>query len=703
LRAHSAGRRRGRLNQIGIDVGGTFTDVFLVAGDGQLVVHKVPSTPTDIASCVLDAMQGACTKATLGLDDLDMVFHGSTVATNALLQRSGAKVGLITTRGFRDVLHIARHKRPLNFSLYQELPWQKWPLVPRRLRIPVTERMGAPSGEVATPLAEEEVRAAIAELARQGVEAVAVCFLHSYLNPAHEQRVAELLAEELPDVFVSLRHNVCPEYREYEAFNTVAVNAYVGPATGQYLGRLTTRLAEAGVAAEIHFMTSSGGVEPGRVVSLKPVNMLLSGPVAGVVGGMAAGKSAGFENVITFDVGGTSADIGVIHRGVVRHKHWLDNQIGGLHLRLSMVDVSAIGAGGGSIAYLDRGGMLQVGPRSAGAEPGPVCYGQGGTQPTVTDAQLVLGRLSESAFLGGRMPISRLLAERAIEEQVAAPLGLSITEAAAGIVRIATSHMTGAIELNSVRRGYDPREFALVAFGGAGPMFAPDIATELQIPDIVAPRFPGIASAMGLLGADVVHTYPGTVVSLLANVSHDDLQRRFDAMEQQARRQLEADGFDLSDTSVQRFTECRYAGQGYEIRDEAPLGTVDDAWVAEVTERFHQVHEREYANAFRDSEVELVNIGVIGVGRIVEPEVPEVRAARAGSTPEPTGERDVWFEGAGVTASRVYERALLLAGHGIGGPGVIEQEDSTVLVPPGWHARVDLPGNIVISRRGKEA
>ena len=557
--------------------------MFLVADDGRLVVHKVPSTPADIAGGVVDAMQGACTKASLGLGDLGMVFHGSTVATNAVLQRSGAKVGLITTRGFRDVLHIARHKRPLNFSLYQELPWQKWPIVPRRLRIPVTERMRAPSGDVAAPLDEDEVRAAIAELSGKGVEAVAVCFLHSYLNPAHEQRVAELLAEEFPDAFVSLRHDVCPEYREYEAFNTVAVNAYVGPVTGEYLGRLTTRIAEAGVSAEIHVMTSSGGVEPGQAVSRKPVNMLLSGPIAGVVGGMGAGKSAGFENVITFDVGGTSADIGVIYRGVVRHKHWLDNQIGGLHLRLSMVDVSAIGAGGGSIAYLDRGGMLQVGPRSAGAEPGPVCYAQGGTEPTVTDAQLVLGRLTESSFLGGRMPISRSLAEQAIEEQIAAPLGLSITEAAAGIVRIATSHMTGAIELNSVRRGYDPREFALVAFGGAGPMFAPDIATELQIPDIVAPRFPGIASAMGLLGTDVVHTYPGTVVSLLANVSHDDLQRRFDAMEQQARRQLETDGFDLADTSVRRFTECRYAGQGYEIREEAPLGTVDDAWVAEVT------------------------------------------------------------------------------------------------------------------------
>ena len=353
----------------------------------------------------------------------------------------------------------------------------------------------------------------------------------------------------------------------------------------------------------------------------------------------------------------------------------------------------------GSIAYVDRGGMLQVGPRSAGAEPGPVCYGLGGTESTVTDAQLVLGRLSESSFLGGRMSISRELAERSIREQIAEPLGLEVNDAAAGIVRVATSHMTGAIELNSVRRGYDPREFALVAFGGAGPMFAPDIARELQIPHIVAPRFPGIASAMGLLGADVVHTYTGTVVGLLGKLAPEDLSRRFADMEERARNQLAADGFATADTAVRRFTECRYAGQGYEIRVEAPPGPIDSAWIAEVAERFHRAHEREYANAFRDSEIEVVNIGVTGVGHIAEPEVPEPAAAPEGSTAEPIGERDAWFEGGGMTPSGVYARDALLAGHRLEGPAVIEQEDSTVLVPPGMGAVVDQAGNIVISRR----
>jgi N-methylhydantoinase A/oxoprolinase/acetone carboxylase beta subunit len=686
------------VKQIGVDVGGTFTDVFLVGDAGEVVVHKVPSTPDDSSVGTVDGMRGACDRAGMDMSALDMVFHGSTVATNAVLQRSGAKVGLITTEGFRDILHIARHKRPMNFSLYQELPWQKWPLVPRRLRLTVAERVHPPDGEVLRPLDESGVRAAVRRLKEEGVEAVAVCFLHSYLNPQHERRVGEILAEEFPEAFVSLRHQVTPEYREYESFNTVAVNAYVGPVTSAYMERLAKRVGEAGISGEIHFMTSTGGVESTDAVARKPVNMLLSGPVAGVLGGMAAGRSAGFENVITFDVGGTSADIGVIHEGQVRHKHWLDNEVGGFHLRTSMVDISTIGAGGGSIAYIDRGGMLQVGPRSAGAQPGPACYGLGGEDPTVTDAQLVLGRLSEESFLGGRMSVSRDAAEVAIRTQIAEPLGMTVEEAAAGIVRIATAHMTQAIELNSVRKGFDPREFALLAFGGAGPVFAPDIASELEIPDIVAPRYPGIASAMGLLGSDMVHDFRGTVVAVLGALDHDALELRFKEMETQAREQLVRDGFADGDTRVTRYLECRYAGQGYEIRYDAPEGTVDADWVEAARQGFHRVHEREYAHAFEESEVELVNVGVEGVGRIPEIEPPQLGIAN-GTPAAPTGRRDVWFEDAGaMVAADVYARSQLLAGHEITGPAVIEQEDSTVLVPPNLTGRVDRAGNIVISR-----
>ena len=682
------------MRQIAVDVGGTFTDVFLLGDGGDLIVHKVPSTPKDPSIATVEGMGGACEKAGMRLSDLDLVFHGTTVATNTVLQRSGARVGLVTTEGFRDVLHIARHKKPMNYSLYQELPWQKQPLVPRYLRLPVTERV-EPPGVVTKPLDEAAVLDAIGTLRDEQVEAVAVCFLHSYMDPSHELRVAQLLEEQLPGLFVSLRHEVCPEYREYEAFNTVVVNAYVGPVTGEYLARLSRRLGEEGVQGDVLFMTSSGGVEPTETVSRRPVSMLLSGPAGGVIGGRETGQAAGFQNLITLDVGGTSADIGVIHEGQVRHKHWLENQIGGFHLRLSMIDVATIGAGGGSVAYVDRGGMLQVGPRSAGADPGPACYRRGGTEPTVTDAQLVLGRLNEASFLGGRMSISLSHATRAIQEQVATPLGLALDEAAAGIVRVATSHMIDAIELNSVRKGLDPRDFALVAFGGAGPLFAPDIARELAIPAIVAPRFPGIASAMGLLSSDVIHSYSVSLITLLTETAQANVEAAYANLEREARAQLARDGFEQDRTTVARYAECRYAGQGYEIRVGAPTGLGAPEWVDAIAEAFHAAHEREFAHAFRDGRVEIVNVGVNGRGHLggvrLEP------LAEASGPPRSSGERPVWFGGHGMVATPVYDRSELRAGQGLQGPTLVEQEDSTVLVPPALSAQVGADGTIVIS------
>jgi N-methylhydantoinase A/oxoprolinase/acetone carboxylase beta subunit len=687
------------VRQIAVDVGGTFTDVFLLDDGGELIVHKVPSTPQDPSIATIEGMAGACEKAGLELSDLDLVFHGTTVATNTVLQRSGARVGLLTTEGFRDVLHIARHKKPLNYSLYQELPWQRQPLVPRHLRLAVPERV-EPPGVVTKPLDETAVAQAITTLRDEQVEAVAVCFLHSYLDPAHEKRVAKLLEEQFPGPFVSLRHEVCPEYREYEAFNTVVVNAYVGPIMGEYLARLSRRLGDEGVEGDVLFMTSSGGVEPTETVSRRPVSMLLSGPAGGVIAGREAGRSARFENSITLDVGGTSADIGVIHEGKLRHKHWLENQVGGFHLRLSMLDVATIGAGGGSVAYVDRGGMLQVGPRSAGADPGPACYGRGGLEPTVTDAQLVLGRLDEKSFLGGRMTISLERAARAVEENVARPLSLSLEDAAAGIVRVATSHMIDAIELNSVRKGLDPRDFALVAFGGAGPLFAPDIARELAIPAIVAPRFPGIASAMGLLGSDVVHTYSVSLIKPLTKAAQAQMEAAYTELEAQALAQLARDGFEREAMSVERYAECRYAGQGYEIRVAAPTGLAAAEWVAAIAEAFHAAHEREFAHAFRDARIEIVNVGLHGRGHLAG--VRLERLPTAAEPPHAAGQRDVWFDGHGMARTPVFDRASLHSGHLLDGPALIEQEDSTVLIPPSLAGRVEAEGSIVISGRQAE-
>lgn len=683
------------MRRIGVDVGGTFTDVFLVA-DQRIVIHKIPSTPDDPSRATVDGMVSACEKVQLEVGDLDLVFHGTTVATNTLLERNGATVGLITTEGFRDVLHIARHKRPLNFSLYQDLPWQTRPIVPRRRRLTVPERVEPPDGRVTKPLDESAVRVAARRLAEEGISAVAVCFLHSYLNPAHERRVAEILAEELPGIYLSLRHEVCPEYREYEAFNTVAINAYVGPTTGRYLGRLASELREKGVESPTLLMTSTGGVESADAVTKKPVTMLLSGPVAGVIGGLAAGQSAGFSNLITLDVGGTSADIGVIHDGRLRHKHWLDNEIGGLGLRMPMIDVSTIGAGGGSVAFIDGGGMLQVGPRSAGAKPGPACYGTGGVEPTVTDAQLVLGRLSEEAFLGGRIAISRALAERAIDERIAKPLGLTLVEAAAGIVRIATSHMVAAIELNSVRRGYDPRDFRLVAFGGAGPLFAGDISHELGIPGTIIPRFPGIVAAMGLLTSDVVHAFSASFIQALDSVTPAELGARFAAIEKAATDQLGAEGFPAAAVVLRRYTECRYAGQGYEVRVDGSPGPIDDRWIAALAVAFHREHAREYSHDFPHGTVELVTIGVEAVGALDR--VDLMQLAIDGHHAVGQSHREVWFEEAGaMLKTAIHARQELGRGARLNGPALIEQEDSTVLIPPGSMAETDSAGNILIS------
>ena len=417
---------------------------------------------------------------------------------------------MITTEGMRDILHIARHKKPLNFSLQQELPWQSRPLVKRRHRLTVKERVTVPHGDVLVPLDEDEVRERVRELRAADVEAVAVCFLHSYLNPAHEQRVKEILLEEFPEAYLSVSNEVLPLYREFERFSTVALNAYVGPKVSRYVARFDDAMLEAGFSHGVQLMQSSGGMATGASAAQRPVNMLMSGPVAGLIGGIWAGRMAGFDNVVTLDIGGTSADIGVAAGGQLRMRHLLDTKIGDYQAMVPMVDIDTIGAGGGSIAYVDQGGVFRVGPQSAGADPGPACYGRGGTLPTSTDAQLVLGRLrSDRGLLGGAMALDRDLAEQAVSA-IADELGMTVEEAALGALQIQKYGMTQAIELNSVRRGYDPREFTLVAAGGAGPLFACDIALELEIARVLVPPHPGILAATGLLATDLQHEFVAT-------------------------------------------------------------------------------------------------------------------------------------------------------------------------------------------------
>src|SRR5262245_42820482 len=564
------------MRRVGVDVGETHIDLVLVDDErGEIAVHKVPTPARDPSVGAIEGLLELCRQSGVAPGEIAYFMHGTTIATNIILEHNGAKCGLITTRGFRDVLHIARHKRPHNFSLQLDLPWQKHELIPRRDRKTVAERIRGSDGTVLVPLDEDAVRGAARELRAAGVESIAICFRFSVLTAVHQRPAAHIVAEEFPGVHISLRHEVIPLYREYERFSTTCLNAYVGPRSARYLESFDRALREVGMNVGLHLMQSSGGCATLDGAKRRAVTLLMSGPVGGLLGGIWVGASAGFPSVISLDVGGTSADIGVAPDGELRFKHLLDTRIGAYHAMVPMAEVDTIGAGGGSIAYVDAGGLIQVGPRSAGADPGPCCYGKGGTEPTATDCELVLGRIDPDGFLGGRVRLDPTLARRAVEAKLAAPLLMSVEEAALAAIRILTHNMVLAIEVNSVRKGYDPREFALVAFGGAGPLFGCDIARELAIPVVIVPPAPGLTSALGLLTTDIAYDFSATQIQ---NLSRPDLGRlgaTIAELEARALAQLERDGIPPERVTLVRHAECRYAGQGYELRAAAPDSAVD--------------------------------------------------------------------------------------------------------------------------------
>ena len=690
------------MKRIGVDVGGTHTDLVMVdEATGCIHVNKVPTIAGDPARATVQGLHELARAAGVALGSVDYFMHGTTIATNIVVQHDGARCGMITTEGFRDILHIARSKRPSNFSLQLDLPWQKHPLVARRHRLPVPERVCGPHGEVLTPLDEDAVRRAARVLRERGVESIAVCFLFSYLKPDHERRAAEIVAEECPGVFVCASHEVMAQYREFERFATTALNAYVGPRTVGYVGKLEDSLRENGLRCGLHLMQSNGGCATVTGVARRPVTLLMSGPVAGLIGGMWAGRLAGEPNVISLDVGGTSADIGVAVGGELRIKHVLDTRIGDYHAMVPMADVDTIGAGGGSIAYVDPGGQFQVGPKSAGAEPGPACYGQGGTEATVTDCQLLLGRVHAHEHLGGRVVLDPGLARAALQAKLARPLGMTASQAALGAIKIASHNMIQAIEVNSVRKGYDPREFALVAFGGAGPLFAFEIAAEIGIPRLVIPVYPGITSALGLLATDVGYDFARTDFQVLGNADLERMSQTWAELERAARAQLERDGIAPERMRFTRYAECRYQGQGYEVRAPAPSGAVDESFVADLRASFERAHRREYGSVFAEKDVEVVNLCVSGAGRIEDPAPSEFPTGAA--TPPAsarTGAREIVFEIDGeptTCASAHYKRAGLLAGNRIEGPAVVTQLDATTIIPPGAQVEVDRFGNLVAS------
>lgn len=694
------------LRRVGIDIGGTFTDLILQdTTTGQVLTHKVPSTPPDQSIGVVKGLEEICRRAGIEPAQIDSVVHGTTVATNIMIEHDGAEVGMITTRGFRDILHIARHKRPHNFSLMFELPWQTRPLVRRRNRKVVTERVMPPDGRIEVPLAEEEVRQAARELAETGVEAVVVAFIYSFLNPRHEVRAKEIVLEEFPSAYVSTSTEVIPQIREYERFSTVAMNAFTGPKTARYVRNLDEKLRALGFQGQLLIMGADGGVIPPETAASQSVQIVKSGPAGGVVGGVRCGELAGERNFITVDIGGTSADISVAPEGVARIVNPRDAQVAGFPVLVPMLDIDTVGAGGGSIAYVDPGGAFRVGPKSAGADPGPACYGRGGEEPTVTDANVVLGRLDPEHFLGGELEVFPELAARAIEAKVATRLGLSVEEAALGILRIVNNNMALSVRANSVSRGIDPRDFALVAFGGAGPLHAVALAETVMSPCVVVPPNPGIAAAMGLLMSELRHEFPRSLLAMLTDVQTADLKRineQLEALEGEAHRQLEADGIAPEDRTLRRVAECRYVGQGFELRADVPPGRLDREKVGQIIQSFHAAHDREYAHHFDENPVELITLRVVALGRTPPLELPR---RQAGGETNPAAARVDVRPTSFLVDGQVQrldtprlDRTKLRGGDKVEGPAIVVQQDSTTLIPPGYRAVIDEQGILVVRR-----
>ncbi|MDN2565746.1 hydantoinase/oxoprolinase family protein [Aquibium sp. A9E412] len=692
--------------RVGVDVGGTFTDIILertdAGGERSVVVTKVASTPHDQSEGVVQGILNVCEMAGVEPGAIDAVFHGTTVATNLVIERGGARVGMITTRGFRDVMHMGRHKRPHNFSLQFDVPWQSKPLVRRRDRLVVTERILPPDGRIEVPLAEDEVRQAAELFAKRGMDAVIIGFLFSFLNNEHEQRAKEIVKSVLPDTYVCCSSEVVNTIREYERFSSTAMNAYIGPKTSAYLGKLEGRLRAVGVGGIIRIMQSNGGITTVEKSSELPIGLLMSGPAGGVIGGRWTGDNCGKSNIITIDIGGTSADIGVIQDGDLRIKNPRDTEVGLLPVLVSMIDIDAIGAGGGSIAYLDPGGAFRVGPRSAGAVPGPACYGNGGTEPTVTDAQVVLGRLDPEQFLGGDIKIDASLSETAIRDHIAEPLGLSLDAAALGILKIVNNNMALAINANSMAKGVDPRDFTLMGFGGAGPLHAVSLAEAIHARDVISPVQPGITAATGLLVTDLQYEYTHPLLMVLDNASDADFKTVNDALDgltEQAHQQLDADGIPREARRFQRIAECRYLGQGFELRAAMPDGKVDAGNAKLIIDSFYEEHKKIYGHAFRDQACELITLRLVATIAVETLSLPELANGSRENPDEARlySRRTVFDDGQAHDTPR-YQREKLLADDRISGPAVVIQHNSTTIVPPGYVAQVMRFGDMLIRR-----
>ncbi len=675
--------------RMGVDSGGTFTDVVLFdERRGTLHITKTPSTPANPALGVAEGIRKILHQAGVMPAEVSSLVHGTTVATNALLERKGVRVALLITEGFLDVLSIGRQDRPKLYDYFERRPD---PLVPRHLRFAVKERV-LWNGEILRPLDEAHIRTVIEQLRQQRISGVAVCLLHSYANPIHERRIKELLAEIYPEAEVSISHEILPEFREYERTSTTVINSYVMPIISRYLRDLRQTMRRDGLVAELNVMQSNGGLMGSQSACRASVQTILSGPAAGVIGSLAIGRQAGLRNLITIDMGGTSFDVCLIRNGSVQQTK--ESEIGGHPIKVPMLDIHTIGAGGGSIAWIDAGGALRVGPQSAGANPGPVCYGLGGEEPTVTDANLVLGRLDPSYYLGGEFQLCPEAARSAIVRKIAQPLHLTVEEAAEGIIRVVNAAMVRGIRKVSVERGFDTRDFSLISFGGGGPLHSAELARELKIPNVLIPVSPGVNSALGLLIADFRCDYSQTFLSATTQLSLPALNRAFAELEQKALARLRQEGIPEKDILLTRGAEIRYVGQGYQIEVPVPGEEMRSEHLEQVLLAFHRVHQQLYGYSAPGQNTEFVYLRVAGFGRVRKPRFKRENESDRNPGRARKGERPVFLDGR-YTPVPIFDRALLRPGDRIPGPAVIEQLDSTTFLPHGHWARVDSYLNLI--------
>jgi len=680
--------------RLGVDIGGTFTDLVLLDDKtGQTMVVKVPSQPNKPADALAAAVKRALKQANAPAESVNLLNHGTTIVTNAVLEGNLARTALITTSGFRDVLEIGRHVRPDMYDLNQDKPT---PIVPRDLRFEVKERM-APDGNVLVSLEPDSVRAAVAAAKASGASAIAIGFLHAYANTEHETAMKAGLIAALPEVSVSASSDICREIREFERISTVVLNAAAMPVVSRYLEILGELTADLIPKARVLLMQSNGGSMTVGAARQAPAHLVYSGPAAGVLACQYIGQLTQRPNVLGFDMGGTSTDISLVYRGEPLMTTEAD--VGGYPVKLPVLDVNTIGAGGGSIAWLDSGGGLRVGPKSAGADPGPVAYQQGGTEPTVTDANLVLGRLIPDRFLGGEMMLDPDAALAAIRKKIAEPLGLDPISAAAGILRIANANMERALKVSSAERGYDPRDFSLIAFGGAGPVHAAALAKEVGFASVLVPESPGVFSAFGLLVADLRHDFVRSYMVGLDQVSTKMLTSFYADLQALGEQALKDDGLDEQRWTFQRTADLRYVGQAYEVNVAFPDGSIDADTVAEVKSRFHGEHQRLFAHSAEDDPVEFVSLRMVATGSV---DAPTFRKQPALRTPVSQADtRDVYFEEAnGFTACPIYQRQNLYPGAEFQGPAIIEQLDTTTVVHPGQTVSVDDWGSLIIGMEG---